>query len=77
MLFIDVLFKRVVVDIVGFIYFVIDKGNRYILILVDFVIRYLEVILMFFIEIERVVEVFIDIFLRVGVLVEMLSDMGL
>lgn len=64
-------------DIVGFIYFVIDKGNRYILILVGFVIRYLEVILMYFFEIERVVGVLIDIFFRVEVLVELLSDMGL
>lgn len=41
MFLIDVFFKRVVVDIVGLLYFFIDKGNCFILMLVDYVIRFL------------------------------------
>lgn len=73
---IDVPFKRVAVDIVGPIHPVTDKGNRYILTLVDFATRYPEAIPMPSIETERVAEALIDIFSRVGVPVEMLSDMG-
>lgn len=73
---IDVPFKRVAVDIVGPIQPVTDKGNRYILTLVDFATRYPEAIPMPSIETERVAEALIDIFSRVGVPVEMLSDMG-
>lgn len=62
MLLIDVLFKRVVVDIVGFLYLLIDKGNRYILMFVDYVFRYLEVIVLVGIDIECVVEVLVEIF---------------
>lgn len=64
---IDVPFKRVAVDIVGPIHPVTDKGNRYILTLVDFATRYPEAIPMPSIETERVAEALIDIFSRVGV----------
>ncbi|XP_056007920.1 uncharacterized protein LOC125666818 isoform X2 [Ostrea edulis] len=49
---IDVPFKRVAVDIVGPIHLVTDKGNRYILTLVDFATRYPEAIPMPSIETE-------------------------
>lgn len=45
--------------------------------LVDYLSCYLEVILLLSIEIERVVEVLMDIFFRGGVLWEMLIDMGI
>lgn len=60
----------------GPIHPVTDKGNGYILTLVDFATRYPEAIPMPSIEIERVAEALIDICSRVGVPVEMLSDMG-
>lgn len=53
-----------------------DWGNWYILILVDFVLWYLEVVVLKGIEVERVVEVFVEIFCKFGVFVEMLIDMG-
>lgn len=67
----------VVVDLVGLLFLVIDKGNRYIFMLVDYLSCYLEVILLLSIEIEKVVEVLMDIFFRGGVLWEMLIDMGI
>lgn len=54
-----------------------DWGNCYILMLVDFVICYLEVVVFKGIEIEKVVEVLIDIFCRIGVLKEMFMDQGM
>lgn len=45
--------------------------------LVDYLSCYLEVIVLLSIEMERVVEVLMDIFFRVGVLWEMLIDMGI
>ena len=53
---IDEVFKRVAVDIVGPIHPVTDKGNRYILTLVDFASRYPEAIPMASIDTERVAE---------------------
>ena len=73
---IDEPFKRVAVDIVGPIHPVTDKGNRYILTLVDYATRYPEAIPLKTIETERVAEALLDIFSRVGIPQEMLSDMG-
>ncbi|XP_062599512.1 uncharacterized protein LOC134261046 [Saccostrea cucullata] len=73
---IDVPFKRVAVDIVGPMHPITDKGNRYILTLVDFATRYPEAVPLPSIETERVAEALIDIFSRIGVPEEMLSDMG-
>lgn len=47
------------------------------MIVVDFVICYFEVVVLKGIEIEMVVEVFVDIFCRIGVFKEMFIDMGL
>ena len=73
---IDEVFKRVAVDIVGPIHPVTDKGNRYILTLVDFASRYPEAIPMASIDTERVAEALLEIFSRMGVPEEILSDMG-
>ncbi|XP_061190531.1 uncharacterized protein LOC133198457 [Saccostrea echinata] len=73
---IDEVFKRVAVDIVGPIHPVTDKGNRYILTLVDFASRYPEAIPLASIETERVAEGLLDIFSRMGIPDEILSDMG-
>lgn len=74
MLIIIILFKCVVVDFVGLFDLWIIKGNKYIFILVDYVIWYLEVVLLLGIEIECVVEVLVDIFSCVGILRELLFD---
>lgn len=77
MFFIDILFEWVVVDLVGFIFLVIDCGNRYIFIMVDYSIWYLEVIVLKGIEIECVVEVLFEFFIRLGIFKEILLDMGI
>ena len=68
-------FRRVAVDLVGPIQPATDHGNRYILNLVDFASRYREAVALKGIEAERVAEVLVDMFCRLGVLSEMLTDM--
>ena len=74
--FIDEPFHRVAVDLIGPLHPVTDKGNRYILTLVDYATRYPEAVALPTIETERVAEALVDMFSRVGVPYEMLSDMG-
>ena len=54
----------------------LNKGNRYILTLVDYATRFPEAVPLSNIETERVAEALVDIFCRVGLPREMLSDMG-
>lgn len=68
------LFYWVVVDIVGLLELRMIKGNKYILMIIDFVICYFEVVVLFGIEIEWVVEVLVDVFSCVGVFREILID---
>lgn len=51
-----------------------DRGNRYILTLVDFATRYPEAVALKGIETEKVAEALIDIFCRIGIPKEMLTD---
>lgn len=69
-------FQRVAVDIIGPLQPVTDKGNRYILTLVDYATCYPEAISLPGIETERVTEALVDIFSRLEVPVEMLTDQG-
>lgn len=69
-------FERVAVDIVGPLTPRTDKGNRYILTLVDFATRYPEAVPLPGIETEQVAEALLDMFSRVGVPREILSDRG-
>ncbi|KAL3847604.1 hypothetical protein ACJMK2_018507 [Sinanodonta woodiana] len=69
-------FKRVAVDIVGPILHITDRKNRYILTLVDYATRYPEAIALPSIETERVAEALVDMFSRVGVPEEILTDCG-
>lgn len=69
-------FKRVAVDLVGPLHPRTTKGNKYILTLVDFATRYPEATPLPGIETERVAEALVDIFSRVGIPKEMLSDQG-
>ena len=73
---IDEPFSRVAVDLVGPIFPASNKGNRYILTVVDYCTRYPEAVPLKSIETEVVAEGLVDIFSRTGIPKEMLSDRG-
>ena len=73
---IDTPFKRVAVDIVGPIEPRSEKRNRYISTMIDYATRYPEVVALPSIETERVVEALVEMFSRVGIPDEMLTDCG-
>ena len=69
-------FKRVAVDIVGPIEPCSERKSRYILKIVDYATRYPEAVALPGIETERVAEALVEMFSRVGILDEMLTDCG-
>ena len=73
---IDMPFKRVAVDLVGPITPASDRGHRYILTLVDYATRYPEAVALKSIDTETVAEALIDIYSRLGIPEEVLSDLG-
>ena len=73
---IDRPFKRVAVDLIGPIAPITDRGNRYILTMVDYATRYPEATALKSIEAETVAEALVTMFTRVGVPEEILSDQG-
>ena len=73
---IDTPFKRVAVDIVGPIEPRTSRGNKYILTLVDFATRYPEAVPLKNIEAVTIADALVDIFSRIGVPQEILSDRG-
>ena len=73
---IDVPFKRVAIDLVGPMFPATDRGNRYLLTLVDYATRYPEAVVLKNVETETVAEALVSIFTRVGVPMEVLSDQG-
>ena len=73
---IDEPFHRVAVDLIGPLYPATDRGNRYVLTVVDYATRYPEAVALRNIDTECVAEALVDIFSRVGVPREMLSDNG-
>lgn len=73
---IEVPFQRIAVDIVGPIHPITEKGNRYILTIVDYATRYPEAVALPGIEAERVAEALVEVFSRVGVPAEILTDRG-
>ena len=73
---IDTPFKRVEVDIVGPIEPQSNNRSRYILTMMDCATRYPDAIALPSIETERVEEALVEIFSRVGVPDEMLTDCG-
>ena len=73
---IDKPFKRVAIDLVGPISPPSEEGHRYILTLVDFSTRYPEAVPLKNIDTETVAEALVDIFSRLGVPEEILSDLG-
>ena len=73
---IDTPFKRVAVDIVGPIAPPSEAGHRYILTLVDYATRYPEAVPLKKITTEAVAEALLDIYSRVGIPEEVLTDQG-
>ena len=69
-------FKRVAVDIVGPIAPPSEAGHQYILTLVDYTTRYPEAVPLKKITTEAVAEALLDIYSRVGIPEEVLTDQG-
>ena len=72
----DTPFKRVALDIVGPIKPHSDKKSRYMLTMTDYATRYPEAVALPSIEIERVADALAEMFSRVGIPDEMLTDCG-
>jgi len=73
---IDIPFQRVAVDLIGPFSPASSQGNRFVLTLVDYATRYPEAIPLKNAETETVAEALVNIFSRVGVPTEILSDQG-
>ena len=73
---IDMPFRRVAVDLVGPISPPSEKGHRYILTLVDYATRYPEAVPLKNIKTETVAEALLDMYSRLGIPKEVLSDLG-
>ena len=69
-------FKRVAVDIVGPFEPHSNNRSRYILTMMDYATHYPEAIALPSIETERVAEALVEMFSRVGIPDEMLTDCG-
>ena len=76
MTLIDMQFRRVAVDLVGPISPPSEKGHRYILILVDYATRYPEAVPLKNIKTETVAKALLDMYNRLGIPEEGLSDLG-
>ena len=73
---IDEPFRRIAIDIIGPIVPASEKGNRFVLTVVDYATRYPEAIALPSIEAERVAESLLQIYSRVGIPQEILTDQG-
>jgi len=73
---IDTPFDRVAVDLVGPIFPPSERGNKYILTMMDYDTRYPKAVPLKDIQAERVAEALVNMFTRVGVPKEILSDQG-
>ena len=71
---IDTPFQRVAIDIIGPIHPISENGNRYILTFVDYATRYPEAVPLRSIETTRVAEAMVQVFTRVGIPKEILTD---
>ena len=69
-------FKRVAVDIIAPIVPQSEAGHRYILTLVDYATRYTEAVPLKKITTEAVAEALLNIYSRVGIPEEVLTDQG-
>ena len=73
---IDTPFKRVAVDLIGPIHPPSEQGHRYILTLVDYATRYPDAAPLKSISTEAFAEALVDMYSRLGVPEEILSDLG-
>ena len=73
---IDTPFRRVAIDLVGPIIPASKGVHRYILTMVDYATRYPEAVALKGVDIVQVAEALVEMFSRVGVLAEVLSDRG-
>lgn len=73
---IDEPFRRVAMDLVGPIEPATSKGNRFILTVMDYATRYPEAVALRRIDTQTVAEALVDIYSRVGVPREVLTDNG-
>ena len=73
---IDTPLKRVAVDIVGLVAPLSKAGHRYILTLVDYATRYPEAVPLKKITTEAVAEALLDIYSRVAIPEEVMTDQG-
>jgi len=73
---IELPFKRVAVDLIGPIAPLTDRGNRYVLTMIDYATRYPEAMALKSIEPETVAEALVTMLSRVGIPEEILSDRG-
>ena len=69
-------FQRVAVDLIGPIIPATENGHRYILTLIDYATRYPEAVALKGIQTETVAEALVEMFSRLGVPREILSDQG-
>ena len=69
-------FEKVAIDLIGPIFPVSSRGNRWILTLIDYATRYPEAIALKSTDTETVAEALLDIFSRVGVPNSIVSDNG-
>ena len=67
-------FRRVAIDLIGPVSPVSGSGIKYILTMIDYASKYPEAVALKGIETERVAEAHVEIFSRVGVAAEVLSD---
>ena len=73
---IDEPFRRVAMDLVGPIEPATSRGNRFILTVVDYATRYPEAVALRRIDTQTVAEALVDIYSRVGIPREVLTDRG-
>jgi len=69
-------FERVVVDLIGEIKPKTDRGHKWILTVIDYATRYPEAVALKDISTETVAEALVEIYSRVGIPKEVLSDQG-
>ena len=72
----DVPFHRVAIHLIGPLAPNSDRGNRYILTVVDYATRYPEAVALKKIDTENVAEALLEVFCRVGFPAQVLSDSG-
>lgn len=73
---IDQPFRKIAVDLVGPLKPMTDSGHQYILTIIDYATRYPEAIALKKIDTETVAEALLEVYSRVGIPEEVLSDLG-